>query len=148
MSRFNLFFGAILTLSACSSDVFLVHNGNMPSNDKIAELKVGQTKEEVQYILGSPSSVSSFDGNMWLYISSTTKKIAFLEPKLIDRNVLAIYFDQNDEVSRISKLTEKDGQQISIDSDQTLSGGHDIGFFKKYFGGVGTYSPIAPSKEQ
>lgn len=148
MSRRNLFFGALLMLSACSSDVFVVHNGNMPSNDKISEIKVGQTKEEVQYTLGSPSSVSSFDGNTWLYISSTTKKIAFLKPKLIDRDVLAIYFDQNGEVNRISKLTEKDGQKIGVDSDETTSGGHDIGFFKKYFGGVGTYSPIAPTKEQ
>ena len=150
MSRYKLFLCGLFLLfvSACSSDVFLMHTGNMPSDEKIEQVKTGQTQDEVRDVLGSPSSVSTLDENEWLYMSSTLKKVAFLKPKIIDRDVLAIRFDKNGKVSEIVRLDEKNGVQIQPDSEQTASGGHDVGFFKKYFGGVGTFSPIAPSKEK
>ncbi|MBO4294039.1 MAG: outer membrane protein assembly factor BamE [Alphaproteobacteria bacterium] len=149
MSRYKLFLSALfLFLSACSSDVFLVHTGNMPSDDKIAQVKVGQTQDDVRQILGSPSAVTALDENEWLYMSSTLKKVAFCTPKIVDRDVLAIRFDKKGQVEKISRLNKDDGHEIKPDSDQTSSGGHNPGFFKKYFGGVGTYMPIGPSKEK
>lgn len=150
MSRRNLFFYCLFVvfLNACSSDVFLVHNGNMPTDDKVSQIKVGQTMEEVEDILGSPSSVSTLNENEWIYMSSTLKKVAFFTPKVIDRDVLTIRFDNGGTVSKISRLNKDDGKKVKIDSDETQSGGHNPGFFKKYFGGVGTYMPIGPSKEQ
>ncbi len=150
MSRRNLFFYGLLLvfLNACSSDVFLVHNGNMPTDDKIAQIKTGQSQEEVEDILGSPSAVATLNKNEWLYMSSTVKKIAFLTPKIVDRDVLTIRFDNNGSVSEISRLSEADGKVLKIDTDKTESDGHNPGFFKKYFGGVGTYMPIGPTKEK
>ncbi len=150
MSRRNLFFYGlfIVFLNACSSDVFLVHNGNMPSDDKVAQIQIGQSMEDVEDILGSPSSISTLNENEWIYMSSTLKKVAFFTPKIVDRDVLTIRFDDAGKVSKISKLNEKDGKKVKIDSDETESGGHNPGFFKKYFGGVGQYMPIGPSKEK
>jgi len=147
MSRFYFLFLALF-LSACSSDVFLVHNGNMPSEDKIAEVQLGQSKEDVESILGSPSMVSSLNENEWLYMSSTVKKVAFFEPKILERDILTIRFNQNGKVAEISQIDEENGIKIEIDQEETESGGHNPGFFKKYFGGVGQYMPIGPSKEK
>ncbi len=147
MSRFYFVF-SVLILSACSSDVFLVHNGNMPSDDKIAMVQTGQTKEEVVDILGSPSMVSSLNENEWLYMSSTLKKVAFFEPKILERDVLTIRFGKDGKVQQISKLDEQNGKNIAVDEEETVSKGHNPGFFKKYFGGVGQYMPIGPSKER
>lgn len=129
--------------TACSGSTFLVHNGNMPSPDKVSQVNIGQTRQEVAEILGSPSSISSFDGNTWVYMSSTLKKVAFFEPKELDRKVLSINFDDNGKVANISKYDKKDGKQIEISQQETQTKGHDIGFFKKYFGGVGAYIPIS-----
>ena len=150
MSRYKLFlYGLFLcVLSACSSDVFLTHTGNMPSDDKIEQIKVGQTQNEVRDLLGSPSSIVSLDENQWIYMSSTLKKVAFLEPKIVDRDVLTINFDNKGKVSKIVRLDETDGSKIKPDKDETASGGHKVGFFKKYFGGVGTFSPLGSSKEK
>lgn len=150
MSRNNLvfLFTSSLILSACNSDVFLHHSGSMPSPDKISELKIGQTKEEVENLLGSSSSVPTMDNNEWIYMSSTLKKVAFFTPEIVDRNILTVYF-KNDKVSRITKFTEKDGKQITFDTDKTPSGGHEErGFFEKYFAGVGQYMPFGPTKEK
>ena len=150
MSRYKMFLLSLLLIfiGACSSDVFLMHTGNMPSEDKVSQVKVGQTQDEVHELLGSPSSVSSLDENEWIYMSSTLKKVAFFKPKIINRDVLAIRFDKQGKVSSVAHLDENSGSKINPDKDQTESGGHKIGFFKKYFGGVGTFSPIAPSKEK
>ena len=125
-----------------------MHTGNMPSEDKIKEVKVGQTQEKVRELLGSPSSVSSLDDNQWIYMSSTLKKVAFLTPKIINRDVLTIDFDKNGKVSKIAHLDETNGAKITPDKDETQSGGHNPGFFKKYFGGVGMFSPFATTKEK
>lgn len=137
--------GFIMLLSACSSDVFLVHNGNMPSNDKVNQVAKGQTRAEVEQILGAPSAVTSFDANTWIYMSSTLKKVAFFEPEETKRDVLAITFNDKGVVSAIKTYNKEDGKNIAIDKTETPTVGHNIGFFRKYFGGVGAYMPIAPS---
>lgn len=137
----------VLSVSACSSDVFLVRNGNMPDEQKIAEIKSGQTKSQVEELLGTPSIVSTLDQSEWIYMSSTVRKVAFFTPKVISRDILSIDFDKNDKVVSVTKLDQNSGEDISVDKDKTSSNGHDIGFFKKYFGGVGTYSPLGLPKE-
>lgn len=129
-------------LSACSSDLFLTHNGNMPSNERIAQLKLGDTKEQVVRTLGAPSSVVSFDKNTWIYMSSSIKRVAFMEPEEVSRDVLTIEFNNEGKVSNIERLTKADGKDIAVSTDATQSQGHDVGFFEKYFGGVGGYSPF------
>jgi outer membrane protein assembly factor BamE (lipoprotein component of BamABCDE complex) len=120
----------------------------MPDNDKIAELKKGQTKMQVESLLGSPSAVSTLDNDKWIYMSSTLKKVAFFTPKIVDRDILTVEFDKSGNVVSFSRLNEQNGQELAIDEDKTESGGHNIGFFKKYFGGVGSYMPIGPTKEK
>ena len=145
MSIRNLFLlGLIVVFStSCSNNAFLVHNGNMPSPDKISQISIGQTRQEVEKVLGSPSSISSFDGNTWIYMSSTFRKVAFFEPKELDRKILSIGFDEEGKVSKISSYDKEDGNQIDISEQKTPTEGHDIGFFQKYFGGVGAYMPIS-----
>lgn len=129
-------------LSACSNDMFLTHNGNMPSNERIAQLKLGDTKEQVVRTLGAPSSVVSFDKNTWIYMSSSIKRVAFMEPEEVNRDILTIEFNNEGRVSNIERLTKADGKEIAVSTDATKSQGHDVGFFEKYFGGVGGYSPF------
>ena len=145
MSIRNLFlFGLVIVLcTACSENTFLVHNGNMPSSEKISQVLVGQTKAEVADILGAPSSMSCFDGNNWIYMSSTFKKVAFFKPNELERNILSISFDDNGKVIKISNYNKNDGKEVNISEQETPTQGHNIGFFKKYFGGVGTYMPIS-----
>ena len=145
MSIRNLYFLIFIALlgTACSSDVFLVHNGNMPSPEKVAQISEGQTYEQVEEILGSPSLVSTLDSNTWIYMSATFKKVAFFEPEELERKILSISFDNEGKVAKISNYDKEDGKQIEISEQQTPTQGHNIGFFQKYFGGVGSYMPIS-----
>jgi len=132
----------IMFSSACSSDTFITHNGNMPSNARIDRIKTGQSKSEVQSILGAPSSIVSLDRNTWIYMSSDIKKVAFFAPKEVDRDVLTIRFDKQDRVMEIERLSKKNGTEVAVCEDKTETVGHNPGFFRKYFGGVGQYMPF------
>ena len=134
---------AALRLStACSSDLFITHNGNMPTNERIEQVKVGQSKYQVKSILGAPSSVVSLDRNTWIYMSSDIKRVAFMEPEEVDRDVLTIKFDNKDTVAEITRMTKKDGKEIQVREEKREAMGSDQGFFERFFSGVGQYMPF------
>ena len=142
MSIRKIFFLSIsLVLSACSNDLFLVHNGSMPANEKISEIRIGQSKQDVMNILGAPSLTTGLSDDHWIYMASTVKKVAFFRPEELDRKVLAISFD-NGQISKIEKLSLADGNNLKVDTDVTKATEQEQGFFRKYFGGVGTYMPF------
>jgi len=141
-----LFLFALLVTPACSSDLFLDHNGNMPEENYLKHLHVGQTKEEVYQTLGAPSLVAGLSDNHWIYMESTIRRIAFMKPTELDRNVIAITFADN-KVSKIDKRTLADANNISIDSDETKPADRELGFFRKYFGGVGQYQMFGNGKQ-
>ena len=136
-----LFISMLFLTSACSSDLFLVHNGNMPAQEKIDEIRLGQSKQDVMNILGAPSLTTGLSDDHWIYMASTTKKVAFFRPEELERKVLAISFDNN-KISKIEKLNLADGNKLPIDTDTTQTTEQEQGFFRKYFGGVGTYMPF------
>ena len=142
MSIRKMFFLAMIALNtACSTDIFIEHNGSYPEKHKIAKIHNGQTKQEVQEIIGSPSIRTGLSDDHWIYLSSKTKRVAFLSPEELDRRILAVTFD-NGVVSKIETKTLADGNNIAIDKDLTESTEREQGFFKKYFGGVGAYMPF------
>ena len=109
-------------------------------------MEKGDSKDDVMRLLGVPSSVISFDDNTWIYMSSDIKRVAFFEPKEIDRDILKIKFNADDRVTEISHLTQTAGKEIKPDESKTDVKGENVGFFRKYFGGVGQYNPFAGQK--
>jgi outer membrane protein assembly factor BamE (lipoprotein component of BamABCDE complex) len=137
----------ISILCSCSSskqnEWFVTHNGNMPSEERIAKIEKGTSKDDVVQILGMPSTVAAFDENTWIYMSSDIKRVAFLEPKEIDRKILKIKFGDNDNVINIVRLNKENGVDVTPSQEKTEVKGQEPGFFQKYFGGVGQYNPFA-----
>ena len=149
MSINKLFFLSVFALcctSGCASEWFVTHNGNMPTNERISRVNVGQSKQEIQQLLGTPSSVVSLDQNTWIYMSSDIKRVAFLQPEEISRDVLTIKFDKDGRVADIKRLKKENGREIMVSNDETPTLGQEPGFFEKYFGGVGQYMPFSPSR--
>ena len=141
-----------IVLSACSAtkqnEWFVNHNGNMPSEDRIAKIKNGSTKNEVIQILGAPSATVSFDGQSWIYMSSDIKRVAFKKPEEINRDIFKLRFNDEDKVIEIARLNKEDGKDIIPCKEKTEIKGENLGFFRKYFGGVGQYNPLAAQNQQ
>lgn len=136
----------IFILSACSTtqqnEWFVAHTGNMPAKERVNRIDIGASKDDVVSVLGLPSSVNVFDQNSWIYMSSDVKKVAFFAPQEVDRAVLRITFNSADEVKSIENLSLAEGNNIIPEKDKTEVKGQRPGFFRKYFGGVGQYTPF------
>lgn len=61
---------SILLTSACSSWVykFDISQGNFLNQDDVDKLRVNMTKEQVDYVLGSPVATSAFKDDSWHYV--------------------------------------------------------------------------------
>lgn len=132
----------LLFLCSCSSDAFIVHNGNMPSNERISRVKVGDSKSFVEQALGSPSSIVALDTNTWIYMSSDIKKVAFFKPEELSRDVLTIRFNENGMVNSIDRNGLEAGKQIEISAEKTEALGDKPGMLQKTFGTLGTFRPM------
>ena len=150
MSIRNIVFSTLvigtLFVSGCKTDYFNQTEGNMPPKQDVEAIKKGMTKDQVRKIMGSPSVISSLDHKSWIYMSSTMKRLAFFKPEELERNVVAIEFNLDDKVEKIVQLTKADGKEVQISSDTTPVMGSEEGFMRKYFGGVGQFLPIEPTK--
>ena len=92
----------LLMLSACGSKLLTVYKidvqqGNALDAEQVEKVQIGMTKEQVQYVLGSPIITDSFHPDRWDYIYLFIPGYGDQE-----RRHLSITFDR-DEVIDIAK---------------------------------------------
>lgn len=131
--------GLYLLLAACAPEV--VTQGHVKLYDSREKLQAGaSTKQEVLKLMGSPTSVSSFGEERWYYISAKKQARAFLEPKVVEQNVLALTFDPEGTVMKIETYDLADAQKVAISKDATPTEGHSIGVVEQLVGNLGRFN--------
>ena len=63
-----LFCAATVTVGGCGIYKINIQQGNYLDDERIAELKVGMTKRQVEFLLGSPAIRDSFHPDRWDYV--------------------------------------------------------------------------------
>jgi outer membrane protein assembly factor BamE (lipoprotein component of BamABCDE complex) len=125
---------AVLTLVGCAQTT---QHGYIPSEIALQQVPVGSSRDQVLIALGTPSTVGQFSGEVFYYISQTRKQAApFLDPRIVDQRVLAIYFDGNGRVSQIAEYGLQDGQVFNFTTQTTPTGGQDLTFVQSLLRGV------------
>src|SRR5437660_7983373 len=114
---------ALSLLAACVANID--HRGYLAKPGAFGQIHEGMAKTEVEGILGSPSTTASVNvrGDSYYYISSLTTQTAFLKPREIDRQVIAIRFDQNERVASFAQYGLEDGRIINVNSRETPAKG-------------------------
>jgi outer membrane protein assembly factor BamE len=98
-------------LAACQSKLLTVHKidvqqGNALDGETVDKVQIGMTKEQVQYVLGSPLITDSFHPDRWDYIYFFTPGYGEQE-----RKQLTLKFDR-DEVIDIAKQNIEAGPLV------------------------------------
>ena len=138
--RLRLFFvvGSCALLVACSA-TFRNH-GYVPTAQQLENVLVGvDTRGTVSDIVGRPSSTGVLQDGGWYYISSRVRHYAFRQPEVIERELLAISFDEQDVVSNIEHFGLQDGRVITFSRRVTSSGVKGPGFFAQILGNIGNF---------
>jgi outer membrane protein assembly factor BamE (lipoprotein component of BamABCDE complex) len=134
----TVFLAGVL-LGACQPRVDI--HGFMPNPDLVAQVQPGElTRAGVAEVLGSPSTIATFDADTWYYITQKTRSFAFLKPEIIDQEVLVIKFDDDQVVSTVEHYTIEDGLIIDPVSRKTPTVGKELTFLQQLFGNVGRFA--------
>ena len=129
-------------VAGCATSVD--QRGNLPSQDKIAEVHPGSTtKDEVIKILGSPSSVSIFNDKSWYYISRRTEQFSFFDPDVVDQQVYVVNFDNQDVVKAVDHKGLEDGKEIIPVARVTPAPGRELSFLEQLIGNLGKFNSAA-----
>jgi outer membrane protein assembly factor BamE (lipoprotein component of BamABCDE complex) len=128
-----LFSGAA-ALTACGYAQIDRH-GHVFMDVDLNQIRPGMSKEEVQTVLGSPDTTSAISGDAYYYISTTQKTIAFLKPREIDRQVVAVYF-AGESVTEVAHYGLKDGIVVNFHKGETPARGKDISVVEEIFGNI------------
>lgn len=127
-----------LSLGACAPT--LATRGNLTEAERLAEIRVGVSRrEDVAGLLGTPSTIGTFNEDVWYYIGQRTEKTAFFKPTVIERKVVAVRFDKQGVVEKIDQLGKDDGQQVELVDRRTPTAGRDLNFLEQILGNVGRF---------
>ena len=64
---------ALMTLSACSVHKVDIQQGNVITPEMRGQLKIGMSKRQVSFVLGSPLLIDPFHHDRWDYVYTLSK---------------------------------------------------------------------------
>jgi outer membrane protein assembly factor BamE (lipoprotein component of BamABCDE complex) len=134
-----------LALAGCEATIDV--RGYVPNSEQLEKLQPGQqTRQDVNDLLGTPSTVAMFKDETWLYISRKTRSYAFMNPTVLEQHVVAVDFDERGVVSDIRRYELADGKVINHVSRKTPSPGKELSFLEQLVGNVGKFSGASALK--
>lgn len=130
----------VASLSACAATYR--NHGYAPSDAELAELVVGvDTRDSVAETVGAPSASGVLENSGYYYVASKIRYYGAAEPKVVERKLVAITFDQSGVVRNIETFALEDGRIVPLSRRVTSSGITDKGFLRQLLGNIGNFSP-------
>ncbi len=130
----------LVVLGACSATY--QNHGYAPSDEELAELVVGvDTRATVDDVVGPPSASGMLSDGNYYYVRSRVRHFGMYRPQVVERQVLAISFDQNDAIANIERFGLEDGNVVPLSRRVTDSSVVSNGFLRQLLGNIGNLDP-------
>lgn len=127
-----------LMLGGCEQQIDV--RGNLPSPQTVSSIKPGVHKrEDVRKLLGTPSTVATFEKETWYYIGGRVKSVSFFDPELLERRVLTVRFDKTGIVSEVKQIDASKSRNIELVERETPTKGKELTFLQQIIGNIGRF---------
>lgn len=124
-----------LSLAACGAGETFTR-GYVVNEDSLNQVRVGNSQDQVLAALGTPTSISTINGDVFYYISERQRRqFLFQSAQTTDRNVLAVYFDRQRRVERVANYGLQDGRVFDFVSRTTPTGGEEANLISQIIRG-------------
>lgn len=133
-------FLSILCLTACGLEKY--KSSDLPASARLEAIKVGDNKEKVLRVLGTPnyeSNEAEGVGDMMFYAEAKKESRIFLDPEAVSRDIY-VYTFKNNKVIEIQHLTLADAQKVVYETDATKVGGKELSVLKQLADNFGRYN--------
>jgi outer membrane protein assembly factor BamE (lipoprotein component of BamABCDE complex) len=131
---------ALLTagLGGCGSFGETFQRGYVLPDGALEQIQIGASQDQVLIVMGTPSTVATLNGEVFYYISQRANRpVAFMNQRVVDQRVIAIYFDKDRRVRRLANYGMKDGKVFDFVSKTTETGGEELNYLRFLFKIVG-----------
>ena len=119
-------------LAGCTSEQF--QKGYILPPGALEQIPIGASQDQVLIVMGTPSTVATLNGEVFYYISQRAERpVAFMNQKVVDQRVIAIYFDKNRQVMRLANYGMKDGHIFDYISRTTQTSGQELSYLQPLF---------------
>ena len=123
MKKIFLFLIILFYNTACSLDKVVKHHGVHFLENKQKKLKISESnRNDAKMLLGPPSTVGSFDTDIWVYIErkTTVSDVRSLgRKKLLLNNVLLLEFDNRGLLVKKEFYDKNQMNKIKISKNET-----------------------------
>ena len=128
-----------LALAACTGRVDT--RGNLADPEVVSQITPGEsTRGTVEDLLGSPTTVATFNDSTWYYIGRKTERFAFFEPEVLEQQVVAIHFDQAGTVADVKIYGPDDAREVELVDRTTPTAGRELTVLQQLFGNLGRFN--------
>lgn len=140
MRRLALWGVLLATLAACAA-TYSFH-GYAPSDRELQDITVGvDTRESVAEAIGRPGATGVIKDRAWYYLSSKWRHFAWKAPEVIDRQLVAISFNDRGVVTNIERFTLEDGRVVALSRRITKSNVKGVSLIEQLLRNIGNFNP-------
>jgi outer membrane protein assembly factor BamE (lipoprotein component of BamABCDE complex) len=130
-----------LGLASCTSSIST--HGHRLDAAALAQIEPGQSAQgDVVQLLGSPSSLATFDDQTWYYVSQRTERHSFYHTTVVAQDVVTIEFDEQGTVSRIDRHDLNGARDIDLVDRETPTSGNEMSVLEQFLGNIGRFNPV------
>ncbi len=122
-----------LTLIASCTPV-TAQRGNLLQDYQISDVKVGEnSRSDVLHILGSPTTQSTFNNDIWYYIGQETEKHGILDDEVVNERIIKVSFNADGIVQTVED-SDIERMDIPYARTKTPTHGNDLTFMQQLLG--------------
>ena len=140
MFKVVFLFFSVLCLTACGLEKY--KSSDLPASARLDAVKVGDSKEKVLRVLGTPNYESHKEegvGDVLFYAEARKESRIFFDPQVVERDIY-VYTFKNGKVSEIQHLTLEDAQNVAYETDSTKVGGKELSVLRQLADNFGRYN--------
>lgn len=128
---------AVVLCAAVGCTPLFRDHGYTPSDAELQAIRVGvDTRDTVAETVGAPSSSGVLRESGYYYVSQRVRRVGAFAPEVVEREVVAISFDQRGVVTNIERFGLQDGKPVALTRRVTDSSVADLTFIQQLLGSV------------
>ena len=137
----------VCALTACGP-IYRNH-GYVPPQEDLDQIAVGvDTRASVEETLGSVGASSVVADNAMYFVRSRVRTVAMLEPEVVERQVVAVSFDNSGVVQNVERFGLEEGRVVQLSRRVTDSSVANKSFLRQLLGNIGQFTPGGISQPQ
>ncbi|SFR04374.1 outer membrane protein assembly factor BamE [Poseidonocella sedimentorum] len=136
--RIALGLSAVITVAGCVAE--MRNHGYVPSPEDLGQVVLGvDTRDSVIETLGTPTTQGVSGDDTVYYVYKQVRHFGFLEPEILDRQVVAISFSPDGTAQNVERFTLADGRVVALTRRVTDNTVRNTTFLRQLLGNLGRF---------